>query len=418
MIDWDKWQEIYLTLKKHKLRTTLTAFGVFWGIFMLVVLLGAGNGLKNGVVGMFGGQANTVYMWSGAPTQIPYAGMQKGRKLALKDEDLVAIRQGCPELDVLTGNNDLGRWDGAQYVVRGTKFGAFPTKGIQPANQQLKAYSMQQGRFINAADIEDKRKVAVIGTRVQETLFDAGENPIGQSIEIRGIYFLVVGVFNGPKSGDNAQEDAETVLIPNSTLRYTFNQLGWIGHIELTPKPGFDAVALEEKVKKIIMERNKVHPDDVGVIGSFNVQKEFNKFMALFAGITAFSWAVAIGTLIAGAIGVGNIMLIVVKERTKEIGVRKAIGATNASIIAMVIQEALVITLFAGYWGLVVGVFLLESIGRLLGGGNGGVFANPEINLSTAFLAMAILVVAAILAALLPASKAASVNPIVALQDE
>lgn len=418
MIDWDKWQEIYLTLKKHKLRTALTAFGVFWGIFMLVVLLGAGNGLKNGVVRMFGGQANTVYMWSGTPTQIPYAGMQKGRRLTLKDEDLIAITQGCPELDVLTGNNDVGRWDGAQYVVRGAKFGAFATKGIQPENARLKAYTMELGRFINAADMSDKRKVAIIGTRVQETLFDPGENPIGQSIEIRGIYFLVVGVFSGAKTGDNAQEDAETVLIPNSTLRYTFNQLGWIGHIELAPKPGFDAVALEAKVKRILMERNKIHPDDSGVVGSFNVQKEFDKFMALFSGITTFSWAVAIGTLIAGAIGVGNIMLIVVKERTKEIGVRKAIGATSASIVAMVIQEALVITLFAGYWGLVVGVFLLESIAAMLGGGNGGVFANPEISLSTAFLAMAILVVAALLAALLPASKAASVNPIVALQDE
>ncbi|MEY4589209.1 MAG: hypothetical protein RL497_1285 [Pseudomonadota bacterium] len=418
MIDWDKWQEIYLTLKKHKLRTSLTAFGVFWGIFMLVVLLGAGNGLKNGVVGMFGGQSNTVYMWSGTPTQIPYAGMQKGRKLALKDEDLAAIRQGCPELDVLTGNNDLGHWQGAQYVVRGEKFGAFPTKGTQPANAKLKAYSTQLGRYINAMDIDEKRKVAVIGTRVQETLFNPDENPIGQSIEIRGIYFLVVGVFKGPKTGDNAQEAAETVLIPNSTLRYTFNQLGWIGHIELTPKPGFDAVALEEKVKKIIMERNRVHPDDMGVVGSFNVQKEFNKFMDLFAGITAFSWAVAIGTLFAGAIGVGNIMLIVVKERTKEIGVRKAIGATSASIVAMVIQEALVITLFAGYWGLAVAVFLLESITKLLGDGNGGMFSNPEINLSTAFIAMAILVVAALFAALLPASKAAGVNPIVALQDE
>jgi putative ABC transport system permease protein len=225
-------------------------------------------------------------------------------------------------------------------------------------------------------------------------------------------------VFSGPKTGENAQEDAETVLIPNSTLRYTFNQLGWIGHIELTPKPGVDAIPLEAKVKSILMERHKVHPDDKGVIGSFNVQKEFNKFMDLFFGIAAFSWVVAIGTLISGAIGVGNIMLIVVKERTKEIGVRKAIGATSSSIVAMVIQEALVITLIAGYWGLAFGVLVLELMGLLVANGNGGMFGKPEINLGTAITALAILVAAALLAALLPASKAASVNPIVALQDE
>ena len=418
MIDLDKWQEIYFSLKQHKLRTSLTAFGVFWGIFMLVTLLGAGNGLKNGVLLNFGGQTNTIYLWSGSPTQIPYQGLQRGRRINFTDEDVVLIRQQIPEVDILTGNNDLAAWDGAQYVVRGEKHGAFPTKGAHAVTARLKSYNMQAGRFLNEADEAEKRKVAVIGTRVQETLFAEGENPIGKSVEIRGIYFVVVGVFVGPTMGDNAQEEAEKVLVPNATLRYTFNQLGWIGHLTLTPKAGFSAIDLEKKVKDLLLERHHIHPDDVGTIGSFNLQKEYEKVMGLFSGIRIFSWVVAAGTIIAGVVGVGNIMLIVVKERTKEIGVRKALGATSKSIVLMIVQEAVVITAVAGYSGLVVGVLLLETVNRVLGQQGVGMFAKPEVDFSTALIAMLLLVVAGVLAAMLPAYKAAKVDPIVALQDE
>ena len=221
---------------------------------MLVTLLGAGNGLKNGVMRTFGGQTNTIYLWSGSPTQIPYQGLQRGRRINFNDDDVSLIRQQIPEVDILTGNNDLGAWDGAQYVVRGEKNGAFPTKGTHAVTVRLKNYSLQTGRFLNEADETEKRKVAVIGTRVRETLFAESEDPIGKNIEIRGIYFVVVGVFVGPTTGDNAQEEAETVLIPNATLRYTFNQLGWIGNLALTPKAGFSAIVLEKKVKDLMLE--------------------------------------------------------------------------------------------------------------------------------------------------------------------
>lgn len=418
MIDTDKWQEIFFTLKQYKLRTSLTAFGVFWGIFMLVVLLGAGNGLERGAQAEFGGQLNSIFIWSSGKTQLPYRGMKIGRRMVLKDGDIDAIREKIPELGLIAGINDLNGWQIDLFITRKNKSGAFSVRGVEPSYFELSNLSILKGRSINRLDFEKRRKVAVIGTEVKDILFGPGEQVIGSRIKIQGVDFLVVGIYESLSQGQAAREDAERIILPNASQRHTFNQTEWIGYFQLRPGKGIHATVLEEKVKTLLMERHKIHPDDTGVIGSWNAQKEYERIQGLFNGIETFSWIVAIGTIIAGVIGVGNIMLIIVKERTREIGVRKALGATSYNIVSTIVQESLVLTIFAGYFGLVVGVFVLEGISMLIENMPNIMFGKADIDFPTAIIALLCLICAGALAAILPASKAVQVNPIVALQDE
>ena len=419
-IDIEKWQEIFRTLGQHKLRTALTAFGVFWGIFMLTVLLGAGKGLENGVEDGFPRIQNAVIIWSQGSTQLPYEGMPVGRRITLQASDVDAIAKNVESVALIKGQNSVGIWSGSPpYTVYKSKNGAFSVQGAFAGTEDVFALRVIEGRAINALDEEQRRKVALIGRRVKDQLFTDGENALGSDITVNGISFTVVGVFESLQQG-NEQQEEERIYLPNDTLRYSFNQVGWVGSFVVLPKSGVHARVAEEDVKRFLAQRNKVHPEDRGVFGSFNMQNEFDKVQGLFLGINIFSWVVAIGTIFAGAVGVGNIMLIVVKERTREIGLRKALGATPLSIVAMIMQESLFITAVAGYSGLVVGALLIEGVAQMLeaSGGNTGFFASPEVNFQTAIMALAVLVAAGVLASLLPAAKAAAVNPIVALQDE
>ena len=420
MIDTEKWQEIFKTLGQHKLRTSLTAFGVFWGIFMLTVLLGAGKGLENGVIEGFPRVANSVYIWVQGTTQVPYQGLPIGRQIQLEAADVKAIEDNVPSVSFIRGQNSVGIWDGTPpYTKYKDKNGTFYVQGTHAGMTNINSMRIIEGRSINETDDNERRKVAIIGTRVKTQLFDEGVNPLGENITISGISFTVIGVFKSLADG-NQQQEEEKIYIPNDTLRYAFNQVGWVGSFVVIPQPGLHARIAEQDVKKYLAEIKKVSPDDVGVFGSFNLQNEFDKIQGLFTGIEVFSWMVAIGTIMAGAIGVGNIMLIVVKERTREIGLRKALGATPTSIVAMIVQESIFITAIAGYMGLVVGVFLLEGVSNVLeaSGGGSGMFRRPEVDFGTAISALVVLVISGFLASLMPAAKAAAVNPIVALQDE
>ncbi len=420
IIDTEKWQEIFKTLAQHKLRTTLTAFGVFWGIFMLTVLLGAGRGLENGVNDGFPRVPNIVWIWVKGTTQMPYQGMSTGRQIQLKPDDVKDIEEHVSSVGFIRGQNSVGIWGGTPpYTVYKDKNGTFYVEGTHAGMDDMKSLRILKGRSINPIDDDSKRKVAIIGTRVRTQLFGDDLDPIGKDITINGISFLVVGIFESLSDG-NQQQEEEKIYIPNDTLRYAFNQTGWIGSFVVLPKPGLHARIAEEDVKKYLKEIKKVNPDDVGVFGSFNLQNEYDKIQGLFTGIKVFSWFIAVCTILAGAIGVGNIMLIVVKERTREIGLRKALGATPISIVGMIVQEALFITAVAGYAGLVCGVFLLEGISKLLdqGSGHTGFFSHPEVDFNTALSALVVLIISGLLASMLPAAKAAAVNPITALQDE
>lgn len=419
-IDIEKWREIFSTLGRHKLRTALTAFGVFWGIFMLTVLLGAGNGLRNGVRDGFPRVTNCIFIWSQGTTQVPYQGMPIGRQVRLEAGDVDAIAKNVGSVGRIKGQNSVGIWGGtAPYTVRKSRNGAFSVQGGFAGIEDINAMRIMEGRSINAFDEEQRRKVALIGQRVRDQLFDKDEQAVGDDITVNGISFTVIGVFQSQSNG-NEQQEEERIYLPNDTLRYAFNQVGFVGNFVIVPKPGVHARVAENDVKAYLAQSKKVSPDDKGVFGSFNLQDEYDKVQGLFTGIEVFSWMVAVGTIFAGAVGVGNIMLIVVKERTREIGLRKALGATPASIVAMIMQESLFLTAVAGYSGLVVGTMVIETVARMLGASGGGsqFFSNPEVDFGTALVALAVLIVCGVLASLMPAAKAAAVNPIVALQDE
>jgi putative ABC transport system permease protein len=303
--------------------------------------------------------------------------------------------------------------------VHKSKNGAYSVQGGFAGIEDLQGLRIVAGRSFDAFDEQQKRKVALIGQRVRDQLFGKDEEALRAYLTINGINFEVVGIFRALSPG-NQQQEEEKIYVPNDTLRYAFNQVGWVGNLVVLPKPGLSASVVEEDVKQYLMRSKRVNPQDKGVFGSFNLQNEYDKLQGLFGGIKAFSWVIAIGTILAGAIGVGNIMLIVVKERTREIGLRKALGATPAAIVSMIVQESLFITALAGYTGLVAGVLLLKSVADALGAGGGapGFFSRPEVDFRTAVVALVVLMISGVLASLMPAARAAGVNPILALQEE
>lgn len=415
MFDSDSWQEIFSSLKKNKLRTFLTAFGVFWGIFMLIIMLGSGNGLENGVIDKFGGSAtNSVFIWT-QRTSMPYAGLPKGRYFSMKNEDIVALEQGVSELEYLAPRNQLRGYGGGNNVSHNNKSGNFTVMGDYPQVWNINPMEMIQGRFINHYDIEERRKIVVIGTRVRDVLFGE-KDPINENVKINGVFFKVVGVWKSKKKGNGGERDGETLFIPFTTFQKAFNYGNIVGWIAATVKPNLDATIVEDKIKNVLKTRHKVAPNDDRAFGSFNAQKEFEKMNGLFGGIAMLIWIVGTGTLIAGIIGVSNIMLIVVKERTKEIGIRRAIGATPSSIVGQIMLEAITLTSLSGYFGLIFGVLLTEVLSNAIGDGGGGMFMNPTIDLKIALTALSILIIAGAFAGLIPARKAIKIKPIDALR--
>ena len=415
MFDSDSWQEIFATIKKNKLRTALTCFGVFWGIFMLVVMIGSGNGLSNGILKDFAGTAtNSFFCWA-QKTSKPYKGMKPGRNFNFNNDDTKALTQ-LPELAVVAPMNQLGNYEGTNNVVRGLKNGGFEVSGVYPELRKIEATTIKAGRFLNQNDIDDKRKVAVIGKRVQEILFEKDENPIGEYIRVQGVYFRVVGVTEPASGGERGREAGEKVQIPFTTFQQAFNYGDIVGWYAIMAAKGVPATKAEDMALALLRERHKVAPDDAIAIGHWNMEKEFNKLNGLFAGISGLVWIVGTGTLLAGIIGVSNIMLIVVKERTKEIGIRRAIGAPPGHIVRQLILESVFLTTIAGYVGLILSIALMEGVSSMLASDDSSMFTNPTIDLNVALTALAILIGAGALAGLIPARKAIAIPPVEALR--
>jgi putative ABC transport system permease protein len=420
MFDLDRWQEIYHVLRKNKLRTFLTAFGVFWGIFMLVIMMGSGNGLENGVTQNFGDMAtNSVFMWA-EQTTIPYKGFPRGRRFSYENGDIQALKDGIPEIKFLAPRTNAGGYNGSSNVIRGKKSGGFAIFGDYPVFNDIDPLNIIQGRFINDLDIKEKRKVAVIGTRVVEILFEKGENPLNRYIQIQGVWFQVIGIVQSKRTGENASQENQRIFMPFTTLQRTFNYGDEIGFFNITSKDGIPVSVVEEKAMKILKARHAIDPKDDRAIGHFNLEVEYKKMRGLFLGIRILVWIVGIGTLLAGVIGVSNIMLVVVKERTKEIGIQRALGATPFKVISQIITESVVLTTFAGYFGLTLGVALLELINYLLekSGANTEMFVHPGINFQVAVTALVILIIAGMFAGFIPAKRAVSIKPIDALRYE
>lgn len=416
MFDFDKWQEIFQTIAKNPLRTFATAFGVFWGILMLILLLGAGQGLQNGVQkSMLLDAINSIWIIP-TRTSISYQGMPAGRQHPFSEEDLESVSKNVEGIDLMSPEN----WMQGNYQVkwknRATPFGVYGTDsdyfGIKVTQKVI------NGRALNPLDDKEKRKVCYIGDKVAESIFPPDVDPIGEYLDIKDVNFKVVGVFKFESS--NGMDQAQRIYIPFTTFQSIFNPGKQVTLFAVTTQTGTSGAELEHNITKYVKQRQTIHPDDNRAYWVHNQEEEHQKVAQLFLGIKIFIWLVGLGTLTAGIVGVSNIMIIVVKERTKEIGIRKAIGAKPSSIVGMILQESVFITSVAGYIGLVLGVALLEGVNSIMEtmGFENEFFRRPEINFQVAIAALVILVIAGALAGFFPAMRAAKVKPIEALNDE
>ena len=416
LFDLDRWQEVFDTLGANLLRTMLTAFGVLWGIFMLIIMLGAGSGLYNGVAGseFQGFETNSLYIWT-QRTTMPYKGLPEGRWFRMTNEDTKALRNLVPEAEVIAPRNEVGGWRGDANVVRGKNSGAYGVKGDYPEVIEIQPFKITNGRWLNQLDIDQKRKVAVIGSKVINDLFKPEEEVLGSDIRINGVYFTVVGIIKSQKSGGEAEDDAQSIFVPLSSFQQAFNYGNWVSNFGFKPKEGYSVSFIEEKILSILKERHRVHPQDEFAFGVNNNEENYAEFANVFTGINFLSWFVGTLTLIAGIIGISNIMLIIVKERTKEIGIRRAIGASPTSIISQIMLEALVLTTMAGYIGIVLGVWVIELAGPLIEDDS---FKNPEVNFETILVALGVLIVSGCAAGFIPAYRALEIKPVEALRTE
>jgi putative ABC transport system permease protein len=416
-IDRDNWQEIWAVLRSNKLRTALTAFGVAWGIFMLVVMIGFGSAMQSGTKRNMKGMAtNLLFVW-GQTTTESYNGMKPGRAIKFRTADIERLKR-LPAVEWLAPRLQLGGWQNNFTVSYNTKVGSYAVFGDYPDFRHIVAFDYEAGRFIDEGDIAENRKVAVIGYKVREELFPPEVNPIGEHIKISGVYFQVVGITHTLRSGQQGDRDAHTIYVPFTTLKTAFKQGDEVGFFAMTAKVGTDGPALEDQVRGELSRVHDVAPTDHLAIGSFNMFVMFGKFQEVFFWLWAISWIVGGMTLLAGVVGVSNIMLIAVKERTKEFGVRKALGATPRSVVTMVLMENIVLTSISGLIGIALGCGMLYLADFLLANITDSPFGPPEVGLGTILQALAVLVGSATIAGLIPALHAASIKPIEALRTE
>jgi len=419
MFSRDRWDEILEALNANKFRTFLTAFGVFWGITILVLLLALTNGLKNGVTADFGDFAtNSMFMWTQG-TSKPYKGLPKGRYFSYKIGDVAAIKSEIPNLKYVSPRNQLGGYNGANNVTRGTKTGAFEIYGDYPEFIKQQPMDILQGRFISYSDIEAKRKVCVIGTGVVKGLYDKEEEVLGTYIKVNGVNFLVVGTFKMSNSQGDGEQDASTIYIPFTTFGQAFNRGENVGWMAITAVDGISITSLKQQVFDLMKFRHKVDPTDERAIGHFDLSEQFERINGLFSILSLVGYFVGALVLMSGIIGISNIMLIVVKERTKEIGVRRALGASPWSIKSQILQESLILTILSGMVGISFAAFVIWVMNIILdNAGPVDNFANPSVSMQVVFTALIILIVSGVLAGLIPANSATKMKPVDALRKE
>lgn len=421
MFDRDKWNEILEALTANTFRTVLTAFGVFWGIFILVILLAAGNGLENGVKKGFDGIAtNTMFMWSQTASK-PYKGLPANRKFNFKNADVTALKENFPDLLYVSPRNQLGGFEGANNVVRGTKTAAYTIYGDYPELIKQEPMDIPKGRFLNQQDINLKRKVAVIGQGVIKELYTPVEEVIGSYIKINGVNFMIVGVYKSKSNNrGGGEEEQKKIFIPFTTFQQAFNFGDMVGWMALTANDGASITDLKPKILEFMKGRHSINPADDRAIGNFDLYAEFSKVQGLFSILRFIAYFVGTLVLLSGVIGISNIMLIVVKERTKEIGIRRALGATPAAIRTQILTEAIFLTIVAGMFGIAMATGVLGVLNMILDSmpSEDMMFANPSVDLAVVFFALIILVGSGLLAGFIPAQTAIRVKPVDALRTE
>lgn len=421
MFSKDKWAEVIQALTSNIFRTILTAFGVFWGIFILCILLAAGNGLQNGVTQGFAGMsANSMFMWT-QPTTKPYDGLPEGRRYNFKIEDVAAIENNVEGLKYVSPRNQLGGFGGANNVTRGLKTGAYNVYGDYPEIIEQEPTDIIKGRFINYNDIDEMRKVAVIGTGVQSELYEYGEEVLGTYIKIQGVNFMVIGVYEKKSStrGD-IEEEQKKIFVPFTSFSRAFNYGNLVSWMAITADDNKSITALKSSVFDVIKKRHRINPEDNNAIGNFDLYEQFQKISGLFTALDFVAYFVGLLVLMSGVIGISNIMLIVVKERTKEIGVRRALGATPWQIRGQILFESVFLTIIAGMAGISFATLFLYIINYFLENmpSENMMFLNPSVDFITVLVALGILIIAGLVAGFIPAQNAIRVKPVEALRTE
>ena len=419
MFDRDRWIEIWSTITHNKSRSLLTCFGVFWGIFMLVILLGSGTGMKNAMFKNVNGFASNSVIFISQKTSFPFKGFKEGRNWNFHNSDIDLIMQNVPGVAYISptiwGNQ------GDQNVIYKKKNGSYSVKGVYPANFEIEKPIVRFGRLFNELDTQNKRKVCLIGKNVSATLFGI-ENPCTKYIRVNMVYYKVIGVLKQRGQINIGGRMDDSVLVPFTTLQQTLGQ-GPIVHLfSILGKKGYDINQTARQIELLIKNKNKINPEDPKALRIFNISKQFKLFENLFTGIDILVWLVGLGTLLAGVIGISNIMMVTVKERTKEIGVRRALGASPVNIISQVMSESLVLTSLAGFIGLSFGVFVLDLVDKITSPPQGidsqPSFLHPGIDINIAIIATLILLISGLIAGLIPAWRATKIKAIDALRDE
>jgi len=409
LFDSDTWQEIYGGIRKNKIRTVITIIGVLWGIFLLVVLLGAARGLENNFKVIFGDFAtNSVFMWS-QRTEKPFKGFQKGRNVRLTTRDVEILQNEYEEIKFIAPRSQTN-----STITRGFKSGSFNVSGDLPVLDQVQKKDLIYGRFLNENDIKLKSKVVVIEEEIYLQLFEKDENPVGELVNIGNIVYKVIGVY---KNG-NITFDGEAAYVPFTTFQQVYNRANRISWMMVTANEGVDIEQLEQDMLLTLKNLHKVDPEDKRAFGSANLAVEIARFTRFLTGMQFLTWFVGIATLIAGVFAIGNILLITVKERTKEIGIRRAIGAKPIEIRRQVVLESVFLTTLAGMLGIIFGGLVLYGLDAWLGSGDDPTLVNPTVNIPIVLMAFVILIVLGTLIGLIPAYVATLVKPIDALRDE
>lgn len=416
IFDKDSWQEIFGSIRKSKLRTAITILGVLWGIFLFITLLGAARGMENGFERQFSNMAsNSIFLW-GQQTSIPNKGFKRGKQIRLKIQDVEAIKKQIPEIQFVAPRTQQGVFGGSPaQVKRSTNSKSYKVFGDYPIIDEVSKVKLLEGRFINFSDIHGTKKVCIIGEKVVDELYEYDDKIVGSFIEINGSFFQVVGVYK--ENSTSFFEGDDSIYMPFTTFRKMHNLGDNIGWMVIAGHKDADIIQVEKDVKSILKARHNVHPDDTRAFGSANLGEMIGKIMGFVKGMQFLTWFVGISTLIAGVIAIGSILLITVKERTKEIGIRRAIGATPSKIRGQIVLESVFLTTIAGALGIIFAGGTLMLLNSFLAGGDFP-FTNPTVNVPIALGAVAALVIFGSLIGLIPAQRAVKIRPIEALREE
>ncbi|MEK6151982.1 ABC transporter permease [Flavobacteriaceae bacterium 3-367] len=416
LFDKDLWSEVFNTLGKNMFRTFLTMLGVIFAMIILMLLLGSANGMSNGFDNVFAGTAsNSLFVWSRSTSE-PYKGFERGRRIQFRIEDASILKQQIPEIEVLAPRIELGNHRDVVTVYRKGRKSGSSVYGDYPEIDNITKKKLVDGRFLNQNDIDASKKVCVIGEETYKLLFDKGENAIGEDIRINGVFFKVIGVY---KPNNNINIDGENaVFIPFSTFQKAFNSGDRMGWMAIDVDPETSVAVVEEKIKKLLKGKYDIHPDDERAIGSFDMSEIFNNIAAFTTVLKGFSFFVGIFTLLAGVIAISNILLITVKERTKEIGVRRALGATPRIVKRQIVVEAIVLTAFAGLVGFALSVGILAALDAAFGQGNDFPFRDPMVSIPQFGISFLLMISLSVLIGMIPANRAIKVKPIDALREE